>query len=132
MKLQLKSSKKLRDIQREFHKEFPYLKIEFFKNPHKKGQASAKKDLLDSSLTLGKVAKAQGELDVSAKMKVYELEQQLRRDFGLNVQVFRKAGNVWMETSATDGWTLEEQQAEARESEKQYIHSMHNFADERQ
>jgi hypothetical protein len=25
------------------------------------------------------------------------------------VQVFRKSGKVWLETTVTDGWTLEEQ-----------------------
>ena len=29
--------------------------------------------------------------------------------YGLGVQVFRKSGNVWLETTVTDSWTLKEQ-----------------------
>lgn len=131
MKLQIKPNKKLKDIQREFHAEFPMLKIEFFKKPHMEEEASAKKDLQDTSLTVGEVTKGKGEMTITSRLKVYELEQRLRRDFGLYVQVFRKAGNVWLETSTTDGLTLGEQQAAARESATTYRYSAHNFADER-
>jgi hypothetical protein len=35
--------------------------------------------------------------------------------YGLSVQVFRKSGNVWLETSATDNWTLRQQNNEGAE-----------------
>jgi len=131
MKLKISPEKTLRQIQEEFHREFPFLRIEFFQKPHRTREASAKEDLLDSSLPVGKVSKARGEISITDTTKVKELEQKLQKDFHLYAQVFRKAGNIWLETSTTDDWTLEAQQAEGRESEKQYIHSMHNFADER-
>ena len=42
-------------------------------------------------------------------MTVSDLEQKFAELFGLSVQVFRKSANVWLETTVTDGWTLEEQ-----------------------
>jgi len=38
---------------------------------------------------------------------------------------------VWLQTTTTDDWTLEQQEQAAKESETEYIRSMHNFADER-
>jgi hypothetical protein len=47
-------------------------------------------------------------------MRVSELEQLLGNRYGLGVQVFRKAGNSWVETILTDSWTLEEQNNEGQ------------------
>jgi hypothetical protein len=39
----------------------------------------------------------------------------LWQEFGLCVQVFRKSGNHWIETSLTNSWTLEQQNREGFE-----------------
>ena len=132
MKLKIKSGKTLKQLQKEFQDEFPLLKIEFFNRPHRNEEASSKKDLQDTSLTVAEISKKQGEVAISGKTKTAELEQQFQTEFGLNVQVFRKSGNVWLETSTTDHLTLEEQQEAAKESQEQYTYRSHNFADERE
>ena len=132
MKLQIKNNKTLSELQKEFQKEFPYLKLEFFKKSHGTDEASAKKDILDSNLTIGEISKKEGTLSIESTQKVGEIEQQFRKNFSLFVQIFRKSGNVWLETSKTDDWTIEEQIVAAKESEQHYTYSMHNFADERQ
>ena len=42
-------------------------------------------------------------------MTVGDLEQRFQDVYGLSVQVFRKSGKVWLETTVTDNWTLDEQ-----------------------
>ena len=42
-------------------------------------------------------------------MKVNELEKIFKDRFNLAVQVFRKSGNLWLETTMTDNWTLQQQ-----------------------
>ncbi|MDE3144966.1 MAG: hypothetical protein KGL19_12475, partial [Bacteroidota bacterium] len=42
-------------------------------------------------------------------MTVSELEQKFNDIYGLSTQVFRKSGNIWLVTTVTDKWTLEEQ-----------------------
>jgi hypothetical protein len=49
----------------------------------------------------------------------------LESDYGLHVQVFRKSGNIWLETSVSDHLTLSEQQERARASE----HVQQEFVD---
>ena len=46
---------------------------------------------------------------VSDNMKVSELEVLLQYEFGLPAQVLRKSGNLWMETTMTDHWSLRQQ-----------------------
>ena len=48
-------------------------------------------------------------------MKVAELENDFSGQFGLQVQVFRKSGEVWLQTTKTDNWTLIEQNQAALE-----------------
>jgi hypothetical protein len=50
-----------------------------------------------------------GTLTITPQMTVANLEQGFADVYGLSVQVFRKSGKVWLETTVTDNWTLEEQ-----------------------
>jgi hypothetical protein len=47
-------------------------------------------------------------------MTVNELEQRFKSQFGLNIQVFRKHGKTWIETTVTDNWTLFKQNEEGK------------------
>lgn len=49
------------------------------------------------------------EIAITPDMTVVELEQCFNNIYGLGIQVFRKSGKGWLETTVTDGWTLKEQ-----------------------
>ncbi len=111
MKIAINDKRKIFAIQEDFNTLFPYLKLEFFTKPHKAGGASPKKLMKSSSKTLGecRTIHQKGTMTITPKMTVSELEQNFADTFGLSTQVFRKSGKVWLETTVTDGWTLEEQ-----------------------
>lgn len=111
MKIKINDSRKIFAIQEEFNKVFPYLRIEFFSKPHKPGGASSKKIMKHSSKTLGecRTTHNKGQITIVPNMTVCDLEQCFSDVYGLGVQVFRKSGKAWLETTVTDGWTLEEQ-----------------------
>jgi hypothetical protein len=48
-------------------------------------------------------------------MKVKDLEKIFKDQFSLAMQVFRKSGNLWLETTMTDNWTLQQQNEHGRE-----------------
>jgi hypothetical protein len=48
-------------------------------------------------------------------MTVQELERVFQEELGLFIQVFRRSGKVWLETTATDNWTLFKQNEEGQE-----------------
>lgn len=111
MKIIINDRRKIFAIQEDFNTMFPYLKLEFFAKPHKIGGPSAKKFMKSSSKTLGecRTIHKKGTITITPKMTVSDLEQNFADTFGLSVQVFRKSGKVWLETTVTDSWTLEEQ-----------------------
>lgn len=114
MILKLNKFAKLKEIQDDFAREFPYLKIEFFRHPHNVYEASPKNDMrYAGELALAATKKyVDAELHVEGSMTVAQLEHAFLEAAGLHAQVFRKSGTVWIETSLTDDWTLEHQNKE--------------------
>lgn len=118
----ISDKKKIMEVQREFNARFPYLKIEFYKKEHDTGEGSPARLQLDQRKTLGKVRTVHDEADfeIQPDMKVSELEKTFHDRFGLNAQVFRKSGNLWIQTTSTDDWTLEMQNRKGGSSELAY------------
>jgi len=116
------SDKKLADIKREFHKVFPYLRMEFYSGHHETGKGSPKEEQLEDGKTIGEVSgkDIREDFKVLPDMTVREVEKYFYEKLSLNVQVFRKSGNLWMQTTATDHWTLQEQNRKGGSSQEHY------------
>ncbi|MCX8080373.1 MAG: hypothetical protein N3F09_03955 [Bacteroidia bacterium] len=103
------------DIQKEFETAFPYLKIEFFRKKHKSYEGSPKADLLDKNTPINKLTSRKGSIEIHEDLTVNEVEKIFEDAFGLHVQIFRKSGKSYLETSVTDGWTLKKQNEVGKE-----------------
>lgn len=120
MLLQISPDKTIGVLQAEFSEAFPGLKIVFFSKPHGVQKGSAAKFLVQQPDILLSQLSPQlksGSVTVEPSLVVSQFEQALETDFGLHMQVFRKSGRTWLETSVTDNLTLAEQQAKAAASE---------------
>lgn len=115
MKINITSSKTIEEIQAEFNMEYPYLKIQFFKHGHKPFKGNEKKELIPINTVIGVLKHHNGSIEIFEDMKVSELEQLFKEKLALNVQVFRKSGKSWLETTVTDSWTLRKQNDEGKE-----------------
>ena len=117
MEIHINKTKTINSIQEEFQKHFPYLKIEFYNHAHSQGEGSLKKNTLNSNLTIEAVKKHElsDTIKINGLTKVGDLESTFAKNFGLSVQVFRKSGKLWLQTTATDNWTLAEQNQIAAE-----------------
>lgn len=115
MKIEIKDNMSVTQLQEEFHEFFPYLKLEFFKKPHKIHEASRKSSMIKPETLLKDCRKLhnEGNIYIHGGMTVNKLEQMLQECYGLSAQVFRKSGSVWIETTVTDDWTLNKQNQEA-------------------
>jgi len=109
MSFKIKSSNKILNIQDSFTELFPYLKLDFFKKGNK--DSDTKQPILSKDKTLGECCLITNnpDIEVLPELTVSELEQKITEYYGLEVQISRKSGNVWLLTSFTDSWTLEEQ-----------------------
>jgi hypothetical protein len=111
-------SSTIKELQSEFTKSFPYLKIEFYKKPHAEGELNTLFQKINPTDKIDdySIKRRSGELSFSKTDTVATVEKVFHDVFGLNVQVFRRSGNAWIGTSVTDGWTLAQQNDEAKVS----------------
>jgi len=124
MKIEVSKDKTIAQLQEEFSAAYPYIKLVFFTKPHKAYKGSPAKFLVsDRDVTLGSLEKKphSGVLYLEPEMPTWQVERLFEEEFGLHVQVFRKSGNTWLETSVSDDLTLEEQNIKGKASER------HNF-----
>ena len=115
MTIQIENNLTITDVQNSFESNFPYLKLMFFKKPHHEHEGNLKKDLITSNAKIVSVKEGNGRITFDENITVIELEELFSEHFGLNVQVFRKSGKSWIETTVTDNWTLKKQNDQGKE-----------------
>ena len=115
--IKIEDRKTINEIQKEFQSHFPYLKLEFYNAEHKEGKGTLDSMKLNVNTTIGesRTKHNSGEVSIHGNQKVSTLESNFRNFFGLNVQVFRRSANLWLQTTVTDEWTLSEQNETAME-----------------
>lgn len=118
MRLRIDGNMMVQQLQDVFSQTFPFLKIEIFKkmaNAPLRHNAQTKiaperffKEILHFK---------ESELDIEWEddMTVQELESQFENNNGITAQVFRKSGNLWLETTVTDQWSLKRQNDHGQE-----------------
>jgi|SRR5688572_13455438 len=109
--LKVRKDRLVGDIQEDFNSAFPFLKIEFYKKA-----GSTERHAIGKAVPLAKAGLLQeGVLRVDDDMSVGELEHIFSNQYGAYVQVSRKSGSLWLETTMTDKWTLRQQNEHGRE-----------------
>ncbi len=110
------------DVKAAFATKYKGLKLEFFYKAHEENEGSPKKDMVMDEIVLSKLNPDihNDELHITPGMKVSELESAFEDQLGLHVQVFRKMGHIWIETTRTDHYSLKEQMKMSEESLKRH------------
>jgi hypothetical protein len=111
--IQIEKTTKASEIMAAFSNQFPYLKIEFFKKLIT-FERSLKKNFIKDDFII-KTEKNIKFITFEEATLVSELKNQFYKNFNLSVQIMRKSGQSWIETSFTDSWSLKKQNQEAFE-----------------
>ena len=114
--LQIDIEKTTDSINAQFNAAYPFLRIGFFQESHSLGKSNGKNKVINGSVKIGQLKRhiQPGTIEINGGTTVWELESNFEKQFGLYVQVFRKSGNIWLETTATDSWTLEQQNEQGK------------------
>lgn len=118
MEIEITGHTPLSEIRKAFKAEFPFLDIAFFSKEHEEGAASLKKNLLDYQSTCSEAGDPHriGLLQISGDQTASETEKELETGFGLHIQIMRKSGNVWLQTTTSDDLSLNDLNEEARQA----------------
>ena len=111
MTIHITRERLISDIQKEFNSFYPFLKIELFAGKHAFRKPSPAGGRLAHNLQMKDITNnfQDTSLELSDTMSVYELESFFSDRLNINLQVFRKSGTLWLETTMTDSWTLKQQ-----------------------
>jgi hypothetical protein len=125
MILQINKGSSLKNVQRQFNAFYPFLKIEFFKKiplnqPLYKAELFSAADLVRY---IDGAREGVVNIDVSRKKTIADVEKDFEKMLGISAHVFRKSGNVWVETTLTNDWSLEDQNEEAKQISSHFINN---------
>jgi hypothetical protein len=112
----------IQNLYDQFSAQFPYLKIEFYNKAHEKGHGSKSEDQLSHSISISMVNPDIKPIEwkIDEELTVAEFETWIAKNLNLNVQVFRKSNELWLQTSATDSWSLAKQNGKGQRSTIDY------------
>jgi hypothetical protein len=124
MTIKINDSISLKEINDLFICSYPFLKLEFYHHTHLNEQESLPSDLYSKNLLVGEVSKIHfnGTLKLHYWQKTGVIEQEFRSKAGLNVQIFRKNADAWIQTVGTDELTLEEQNENGMKTTEDNLH----------
>jgi glycerol-3-phosphate O-acyltransferase len=123
MHIEINNNATLRHIQDVFVDYYPYLQLEFYKQPHKKYEASKEKDIIYPGKTIAEIKQTHisGLLEILPLYKVADVEKEFLQRFGLSVQILRKEKDKWLQTTGMDDFTLKELNELGRNSSDEII-----------
>lgn len=111
MKLLIDANTRIIDLQKKFNAVYPFLKVEFHKRGYFGKRVSSGKDRIPSDKLFSAESEIfqPGSIDINRHRSVGEVEKDFFENFGIAMQISRKSGNIWIETSRTDDRTLKAQ-----------------------
>jgi len=113
--MQIKRNRTVGDLQNDFSGIFPYLKLEFYRLTNGSLGSTIRQKLIKTTSLNTVGNQKEGEIEVTDIMTVEHLEKSFLERFGMIVQVSRKSGTIWLETTMTDNWALKQQNDHGRE-----------------
>ncbi len=101
MYLGIEKETRIMDLQKEFNHSYPFLKLEFFRHPVSQNKILQKAEKINPAEPVRMLTRfyEAGSINIDPKRTVAQLVGDLWEIFGLSALVFRKSGNLWIETS---------------------------------
>jgi hypothetical protein len=123
MHIEINDNTTLRHIQDVFSDFYPYLKLEFYRKPHEKYEASKEKDSIYPGKTIAEIKQVHisGLLEIMPLYKAADVEKEFQQRFGLPVQILRKEKGGWVQATGMDDFTLKELNELSRNSSDEFI-----------
>jgi hypothetical protein len=123
MIVEINDSLSITDIRDAFHAAFPFLDIEFFTTPHRWGKSSSMASKISGDKMIGELRIGQqlASMEIHGWQITGAVEQEFGKIFGLYIQIFRRDGNDWVQTTGTDTRTLEEQNEAGRNASQELM-----------
>ncbi len=114
--MQISAQTTVQEVFDQFASQFQFLRLEFYQKAHDSEQGSPATDQISHKTLLGHLNADIGKqtLEIDGSMSVAAFENMMRDQYRLHVQVFRKSAELWLQTTATDHWSLDKQNSKGQ------------------
>lgn len=111
MQIQINTETRIANAQNKFNEVYPFLKMDFYYKPHDINELSAVADMISSNELFSSVNTflRPETIDIGEQRTVAQVEKEFYDKLGISMQVSRRSGDIWLQTSKTDDRTLEKQ-----------------------
>lgn len=123
MHIDINDNTRLKEILDVFTRHYPYLSLSFYTAIHHKYESSSEKDFIDPDKTIGQVRKTHisALLEIQPTYKTSEVEKEFQQKVGIGVQVLKKEGENWEQTSGLDNLSLKDLNIMGMNSSDEFI-----------
>lgn len=128
MELQVNKNTTVRELKEQFSKQFPFLKLEFFSYRRSAAEENFTREVYNG-LNVEETSEffKEGVVDFSPSTTVADFEQKLQIELGLAVKVYRRSGDLWVETAQTEHLSLGKQNTMGAAPVKQAIFNINTL-----
>lgn len=120
MRIDLDRNDLAANIQKQFNTCYPFLKIGFFQAGLNGGTITENyRPAVPAAKNLFIFWKGRY-INIDKNRTVAEVEKDFKEQLGIDAQIFRRSGNLWIETTLTGDWTLEQQNKEGEQISSHY------------
>jgi hypothetical protein len=109
MDLQVTEKKTFKDMQEEFNRVYPFLWIDFYYSNPGYGAGNSGKIKPETVIKKQCALNQHTVININSNKSVAQLEDDFIETLNVKIKVLRKSGNVWVGTSYTRNWTLDNQ-----------------------
>src|SRR4249920_2074933 len=99
------------DLQEAFTKRYPYLRFELYRDDNTKNGSRFGKLIGSQKIQSVMKGSMKVNMEINDELCISDLKEMFKK-IGLLIQVFRRSGSVWVETTLTDAWSLQRQNEE--------------------
>jgi hypothetical protein len=126
MILHINDNRLLREIQMDFSKFYPYLRMEFFHVSTAGSSSSSEPTAISPYVKVGSVRRNhhQGAIYLFPNTTVKDLEDRMNKEFNLGTEIYHYTKAGWLQTDAVDMATLNELNDQGRAA----FNELHNTA----
>jgi hypothetical protein len=126
MILHINDDRLLREIQMDFSKYYPYLRMEFFNKPHLVMLSSEESNKVSPYIKAGSLRKKhhEGAMNLLPDTTVKDLEEMMQKEFNLAVQIYHYTKFGWIQTDVADIITLDD----LNDLGRREFHELHNVS----
>lgn len=122
MQIEVNDNQRISEIQENFSRAFPFLKIVFYNMSKERAEGQ---EAVSSQNIVGRIGKYRKSGTgktclICSENTVSELKKLFSDLYDLKVQVFRKSGKAWLETNATAYWSLDKQNSQGEQLSSSY------------